>query len=224
MGNKLLPSQVEKNEQASHEDFWNGKFLEEKDLIAKSPIFIRKNVFVYNVIKKISGRLLDIGFGYAFIEELFSKKLDIQVYGIDISTDAVKYAKKYLKGRFYRGDVCKANYPKNFFSCVLALDILEHIPKDKLASLLLKIYRSLKSSGIIIVSVPLNESRTDTFRNRHLIRFTENSLIASLMRTGYKVQKVKKFSSFKNMFFAKTLINNMLKIRNPNLLIVVAKK
>jgi ubiquinone/menaquinone biosynthesis C-methylase UbiE len=191
----------------------------------KSPIFIHKNNIIFNNIKKINGKLLDIGFGYGYIEELIkNSNLKLSVYGIDISDYAVNMANKSYKGSFKKNSVFNMKYKDDFFDCVLALDVLEHFTKNKIKIALAKINNILKINGILIVSVPLNESNEDRLKNGHIRVYNFDLIKNELVENGFKIVKVKYLYAFKNMYFLKNLVNIILNVKKPNLVILITKK
>ncbi|MDO8340706.1 MAG: class I SAM-dependent methyltransferase, partial [Candidatus Woesebacteria bacterium] len=181
--------------------FWNRKLIKNKKIISKSPIFIHKNKFVIHELKEIHGKLLDVGFGYGFIEELITNfNLKISLYGIDISDFAVNSAKNKFKGIFKKANIYKIPYNNNSFDCVLALDILEHLEPAKIQTALLEIKRVLKGDGLFIVSVPLNESRKDKSLNGHLRNYNAITIRRELTRSGFGIYKEKYLYAFKDHY------------------------
>lgn len=74
-------------------------------------------------------RVLDIGCGNGLLLSEF-KKLGWDVYGLDPSPWAAKFAKK-KKYKLYPTLVEKANIPENLFDAVVCTSTLEHIEKPK---------------------------------------------------------------------------------------------
>ena len=203
--------------------FWDEKLKNNRKIILKSPVFIHKNKLIISQLKKISGNILDIGFGYGYIEYLIEKlNLNLSVYGIDISNYAINFAQKFYKGDFKKASIFKIPYKNNFFNCVLAIDILEHIPKNKIDISLLQIKKVLKNNGLLIVSVPLNESKKDKLLNGHLRIYNHNIIKNELKKSSFEIKKEIYLFAFKDRYFIKNLINKFLKVRKPNLVVLVA--
>ena len=96
--------------------------------------------------------VLDVGCGVGFFSEKLKNRLGIEVYGIDISRNALNVAKK-------RGIKCKyANLDKSIpfknekFDLVFCGEIIEHLEDPD--HLLIEIRRVLKPEGHLVLSTP----------------------------------------------------------------------
>ncbi|MBN1263814.1 MAG: methyltransferase domain-containing protein [Candidatus Pacebacteria bacterium] len=97
------------------------------------------------------GRILDLGCGDGNVSQLYLKKGE--VYGLDISSEALKQAKKRgIKTR--QGDLnqSKLPYSSNFFQAVILTDVLEHLIDP--VKTLKETRRVLKKGGRLILTVP----------------------------------------------------------------------
>lgn len=205
--------------------FWDEKIRNSKKIIYNSPIFIHKNKLILSRLDKISGKILDVGFGYGYIEYLIEKhNLNLSIYGIDISNYAINFAKKNYKGVFKKANIFKIPYNVNFFDGVMAIDILEHLPKNKIYIALSQIKKVLKNKGLLIVSVPINETKKDRITNGHLRIYNHDIIKKELEKLHFEVKEEIYLFAFRNNYFLKNLINKLLKIRKPNLIIIVATK
>src|SRR5688572_32868314 len=103
--------------------FWDKLIIKSGKKLFESPIYIHKNKIVFEYLKPMSGRLLDVGIGYGYIENLLKKaKSKLSFYGIDISREAVKDLSKKLKGNFKVADIKKIPFPADFFDSAVVLD------------------------------------------------------------------------------------------------------
>lgn len=208
----------------NNKTFWNKRLKEEIGSISKSHIYNKKINIVCELVNIKKGKLLDVGIGYGFVEQILSQNSKVKLYGIDISKYAVKQAKLKVKGNYELGDVRNMRYRDKYFDCVLALDILEHLSNKDLGLALKEVGRVMKSNGQLIISVPINESKLDAERNHHLQKFTEEKIKLLIKSNNYKIQKTVSMSAFSNGFLIKNLINSFLKIRKKNLIIISATK
>ena len=104
-------------------------------------------------IKK-DDKVLDLGCGNGRLFEAL-EKYDIDYYGLDISEELVKIAKKtYPKGNFIASDLLKTPYKDNEFDVIVSIATLHHIPSKKLRREALKeVYRITKQGGKILISI-----------------------------------------------------------------------
>lgn len=94
--------------------------------------------------------ILDFGCGTG----LNSLSLDQfgDVYGFDISEEALKYSKARGRAKILRAEAESLPFKSNSFDVVCALDVLEHIEDDIHA--ICEIHRVLKPGGFLILTVP----------------------------------------------------------------------
>jgi len=104
-------------------------------------------------------KVLDIGCGIGGAAFFMANKYNVDVYGIDLSSNMISIADEYrdkmdasVKHRvqFYVDDATLMEYPENFYDVVYSRDTILHID-DKL-SLFKKILRSLKPGGKLMIS------------------------------------------------------------------------
>lgn len=205
--------------------FWDKRLDENYKLIAKSPIYLHKLNIVLNQLSNLKGKILDVGIGYGFIEQLILKsKFDLKIYGLDISKFAISNATRNYKGNFLVGNIKQIPFDDSFFDCVLALDILEHLSVDDCMKSLREIFRVLKFNGTFILSIPLNENQIDSAKNNHLHLYDENLMKTQLDQVGFIINKRNTLTAFGNLYYLKSFFNNIFKLANPNLLILICKK
>jgi ubiquinone/menaquinone biosynthesis C-methylase UbiE len=112
-------------------------------------------------IRKVTGmfgrmegkRILDIGCGDGFITARLGESTGAKMFGIDISREALKDAKKKgIIARFANLDRDKLPFADGYFDAVFCGDVVEHIFDTE--RLLGEVRRVLKDSGFIVMSVP----------------------------------------------------------------------
>jgi len=164
-----------------------------------------------------SKKILDIGCGNGKLGELIKNELkDVEVYGVDISSNALKAAKKRgLITVKQNVDGKKLKFKDNTFDLVICGDIIEHVYNNFF--LLKEIKRILKKGGRLIVSVPnvnawynrflsligkmpcfLDSTEEDIqatpfFKNAlgHIRAFNKDAIIKLLSEAGFKIKKIK---------------------------------
>lgn len=110
---------------------------------------------VKNIMKNTEGDILDLGcHGGTLTNFISGLKKHRKIYGIDISENAIAYArKKYPNIEFKAHDLSNGiPYPDKMFDIITCFDVLEHVFDPlKLAN---EIKRVLKKEGCLIVDIP----------------------------------------------------------------------
>lgn len=174
--------------------------------------------------KRVS--MLDIGAGMGYVEDLISKKNNIDVYANDFSDVSIQNLKKKHKGNFKKMSIYSLKYSVNFFDVVLILEVLEHIPPSKIFNVLHSINKIIKRNGFLIVSVPMNEGleRMKDNPNGHVRMYTKELIFAELEMAGFKIKKYKLLYAFNSYYNLKSLIARYFKTHNPNVIVIKAQK
>lgn len=135
---------------------------------------------LYNLNWK-KGKLLDVGCGNCR-NLLPFKNLDL--YGIDFSSDMLKQAEKFCKKHNFKVALKKANMIKlpfkdNFFDYCLCLATLHHVNKQNADKTLKEIYRILKKNGQCFISV------WNKWQPRFLLKKKESNILWGKHRRYY---------------------------------------
>lgn len=153
---------------------------------------------IYKIIlnQRSKGSILDIGAGTGLFLSKF-KDLKWNVTGIELTTPAVKYAKKQYGIKLLQGDFLKYNFKKESYDVITLNGALEHL-HDPLQTLE-KIYPLLKKDGILIFSVPNVESIGNKIFGRdwfpwqpprHLYHFSPNTITKMVNKAGFKYVRI----------------------------------
>lgn len=207
-------------------DFWDSRIEKLVDYAPKDGMTKDRINIAYKFMPITARKILDIGAGYGYIEPLLSKNKNIQIYGNDISKNAIKNLKKRFKGDFKLESIYKMKHESNSFDVVFMLEVLEHIPPSKTFMVLREIKKILKKNGHLILSVPTNEGleKMKDNPNGHVRMYTKDLVKAELEIAGFKVIGVKMLYAFKNFYLIKKLISKVFKNRwKPNDIIVKAE-
>ncbi len=93
--------------------------------------------------------LIDVGCGEGYYLNEVSNALSLQIYGVDISKDALRYASRLIKnGEFSVASAFSLPFEDNSADCILNIFA---------PSAYEEFYRALKPEGILIKAVPLEE-------------------------------------------------------------------
>lgn len=74
---------------------------------------------------------LDVGCGTGYLVK-FLRRLGIDAYGLEISSQALELADDEVKPFLKKGDIVKIPYPDNKFDLVITYDVLEHLERSKI--------------------------------------------------------------------------------------------
>lgn len=109
--------------------------------------------FCRRFISGKSGRLLDVGCGLGYFVKKMSDFQPWEVYGYEISRQAVEYAQKKLGLRNIScGKIENLSLEKKSFDIITLWDVIEHIPDpDPLFSCLVTL---LKDNGMLFIHTP----------------------------------------------------------------------
>jgi len=136
--------------------FWDKKLSLLQPLSGKDGLTNARVKCAYNFLQNSAIKVLDIGAGQGYLEELLEKRNGLKIYSNDFSKRGVELLKKRFKGVFEVMSVYNLKYPKKSFDAVFALELLEHIPPSKIFSVLRSIHGLITKNGYFIVSVPIN--------------------------------------------------------------------
>lgn len=124
------------------------------------------------------------------------------VIGLDISQEALKYARK--KGKVKKGDVTALPFRANSFDLVVCLDVLYHSWVKDYSKALLELNRVLKINGFLL----LREPSYNWFKSSHDLidftarRFNQVKIKNAVKAAGFKILKL----SYLNFFLFPLLL------------------
>lgn len=101
-------------------------------------------------------KVLDVGCGIGGGDFLMAEKYDVEVLGIDLSSNMVGVAldrareHQHLKTHFEIGDICKQKFPSKYFDLIYSRDTILHIADKK--ALFEKFKDWLKPGGKIFIT------------------------------------------------------------------------
>jgi len=101
--------------------------------------------------------VLDVGCGFGTLLIYALRKGAKTAYGIEISEEDLKTAKKYIKDekiKLFQGSATNLPFEDNFFDTVVNTEVLEHIPIDTENMMFSEISRVLKKDGVVYLTTP----------------------------------------------------------------------
>jgi 2-polyprenyl-3-methyl-5-hydroxy-6-metoxy-1,4-benzoquinol methylase len=208
----------------------NTQFFWDKKVRARSKIYendyITKDRIKY-IAKSIPSNtsVLDIGFGYGFLEqELANMKLKVKLFGIDISEVAVRRLARQSGNFFIVAKAGRIPFKEKSFDVICLLEVLEHVFNEEKDLILKEIYRLLKSNGKLIVSVPLFDPVFKNHPSGHVRVYSPKKLVSELSVSRFKILRKKFLYAFSSNYSLKNWVCSVLRIKQPNNLIVIATK
>jgi len=164
-------------------------------LISKNKVrrILRRIFFLRPIAKECNGKLLDVGCGIGEFLEIYSNAIGI---------DPNKYNVEYCKNLGFDakvGSVYNLKFKKNYFDCILLMNVLEHLSRPSQA--IKEINKVLKKNGKLIITVP---TKAGFKRDKTHVKFwSRQALSEFLVKNGFKVKKIfyHPFKLFKNLFW-----------------------
>lgn len=169
------------------------------------------------------GKILEIGAARGNFLKVMEKR-GWEVYGIEISKDAVQLSKQINDIELFCGTIEEFNSNEKF-DVICMYQTLEHVPNPEVV--IRRSYEMLTKNGIILIEVPnikghdikSNEEKRRLIYDlpRHLNHFSPNILSRELKKKGFKVTKVDRYyPEFVLNFFKKRSQNKTNTTTNNN--------
>lgn len=153
----------------------------------------------------VGGKILDVGCHSGLCtEKIVSFTNPAEIYGIDVSPQAIEKAKKRMKrGKFIVGDAQDLPYERDFFDAVFCVEMLEHV--DFPDKVLKEIYRILKKGKFAVILIPTDNLlfrtiwflwniRYPVWKHVHVQSFRGGTLEKMAKEAGFRVDKVRTFN------------------------------
>lgn len=157
----------------------------------------RRQILLQLITPKKNQKILDIGFGtgetMTYLKKILPKP---DLYGVDTSPVAVRFAKSRGHKNAQKGSATKLPYKARTFDTTLVLDVIEHIEDDQ--QVINEMFRVLKPGGEAIITVPALPfiwSKHDSGQG-HKRRYTRRRLVKLAKTAGFKVKFISYFNSF----------------------------
>ena len=181
--------------------------------------FTGKRNLIFNFIDKLNKnknnlKILDVGCGTGIIMKRLNKYGN--VYGIDISDDALKFCRARNLKNIKKASVMKIPFKNNTFDLVGCFDVLYHKGISNDVKAMKEIYRVLKKNGRLFIT----DSAMMCLWGRHDIatqareRYNKEELKKKLEKAGFKIEKMSYYNFF--LFPLVLIVRNLDNIINKN--------
>lgn len=133
-------------------------------------------------------KILDGGCGTGLLAKKLEKYGNVEA--VDISTEALKFAKKRgIKAKL--ASVAQLPFKENIFDLVVSVDVIYHKEVDDQKALG-EFFRVLKPGGVLVLRVPANKW-LNLRHDKHVHtreRYEKGELVEKLERAGFKIEKI----------------------------------
>jgi SAM-dependent methyltransferase len=156
-------------------------------------------------------RILDAGCGSGrTLEELVDYG---EVQGIELSPAAAEVARARGCGTVEVGKLEELPWEAESFDLITCLDVLEHLPDDRLA--LEELRRVCKPGGWLVATVPAYQSLWSYHdeANHHYRRYERATFRAAAVDSGWRVERM---TAFNSLLFAPAAIVRLAQRRRRN--------
>jgi ubiquinone/menaquinone biosynthesis C-methylase UbiE len=171
---------------------------------------ITQNLLDKYLPKKTNNKILDAGCGTG-ANMLFLKKYG-DVYGFDISDEAIKFCKKRGIKNIKKAGVENTPYKSNSFDLITCFDVLGQMEVKKDNDAIKEFYRVLKPNGIIFIRVAaynwLYSYHDKTVHTKQ--RYNKKILKQKFINKNFKILK----TTYANMFLFPFIIIKRLLNKN----------
>jgi 2-polyprenyl-3-methyl-5-hydroxy-6-metoxy-1,4-benzoquinol methylase len=136
--------------------------------------------FVIERIQTLSfDSLLDVGCGDGrLLWEVRQRFPDKDLVGIDVSEQAIRFARAMSPNvEYVCGDVSDPAILAKEFDVITLIEVLEHIPPDRIQPFIRGLHKRLKANGVLVATVP---SRNVKVTRKHYQHFDRESLAETL--------------------------------------------
>ena len=114
--------------------------------------------YIYKSLFKSNSEInvLEIGCGEGNLMQYLAKIFKCNILGIDISSKQVDLAKKKSLNVIHKDifEYLDSDYCKDNFDLIILIDVIEHLPKNKIEDLFFRLSKILKKDGSIILKFP----------------------------------------------------------------------
>tara|TARA_B100001939_G_C16841612_1_gene573343 strand:+ start:64 stop:774 length:711 start_codon:yes stop_codon:yes gene_type:complete len=198
--------------------------------------FVKKNINKKN-------KHLDIGCGPGTFVSILSNE---KSFGIDISKNQIKYAKKKYSSKNKKFFLYKNKLPfkNNSLDSISIIELVEHLPLKKINKLLNNCHKCLKKGGEIYITTPnylslwpvleiiLNMISDVTYEDQHITKFNRFSIDKIINKKKFQIKYITSFllvapflSFFYFSFYRKfSFIDKLLTFIFPGYLVFIKIK
>jgi ubiquinone/menaquinone biosynthesis C-methylase UbiE len=115
---------------------------------------------------KAGDRVLDVGCAKGFlVKDLLDAVPGLEAFGLDISEHALKHCHPDVIGRLHLGSADRLPFPAGSFACVLSIDTVHNLPRDRAKAALQEIQRLSHGRAFVRVDSYLTPEQKRIFES-----------------------------------------------------------
>lgn len=151
----------------------------------------------YLLPKNIKLNILDCACGVGYGSYLLAQSINSNITAIDISEQAVEYAKKHYNNEninYWCDDCLKVIIDDSIVDCVVCFETIEHVERDQ--ELLRMFSKCLKPNGLLFLSFPNKDNYPIENHPFHVRHYSEHGISKLLSLTNFSILEV--YSQYAN--------------------------
>ncbi len=180
--------------QETHE-VYKSTYEEPDEIFVRGRLKDYKELLIPLLPEDKSGRILDIGCGYGLFLDTCSKAGYKNLEGVDLVDEFTRYARDHYKlENIFTDDLIEhlRSRPDNSYGAITAINVVEHIKKERVYEMFELIGRKLKAGGIFVAEMPNADSV-------HGIHTLYSDLTHEFAYTKYLLDHLLKLAGFRDI-------------------------
>ncbi len=148
---------------------------------------------------------LDIACGSGYGTDLLIRKGAEKFYGVDISPEAIKYAKEHFRCNgleYIQSDALQIKFIPNYFDLIASFESIEHLKRENGEKFIEILHNLLKKEGILILSCPNRDTYPENYDKNpfHLYEYSFAEILGLLKKYFPNIiiycQEIRYFNKF----------------------------
>jgi SAM-dependent methyltransferase len=207
---------------------WN-KLLDNDDYLLDCGLVTQRRI---SLARKWIGKsidILNIGSGQGYLESSNNQLISNRIYNwtsLDISEVGLVRIKKRIPAvECVRGSILNLPFKNRVFDLIICMEVIEHISKYFSNTAYREMLRVGSNSAKYIFSVPVYEPVTLIKHSvGHKRKYTSEIISNEVLNNGFDIIQKEYLYAFSSQYFVKSLMNKYIKLRRPNVIMLLCQK